>query len=92
MLTASDKKRLIDLKTKIDTLLPREKLTLHGLCDEGLSNKQLAYRLGVSSRTIEATRANLYKTMDVATAAQLGRVYGEWKTLERLARQHERGA
>jgi DNA-binding NarL/FixJ family response regulator len=51
---------------------PREREVLR-LVWSGLSNREIADRLGISSRTIEAHRASLMKKLRVANTAQLVR-------------------
>ena len=52
---------------------PREREVLR-LVWGGLSNREIADRLGISSRTIEAHRASLMKKLRVANTAQLVRI------------------
>ena len=52
---------------------PREREVLK-LVWTGLSNREIADRLGISSRTIEAHRASLMKKLRVTNTAQLVRV------------------
>lgn len=52
---------------------PREREVLK-LVWGGLSNREIADRLGISSRTIEAHRASLMKKLRVANTAQLVRI------------------
>ena len=52
---------------------PREREVLK-LVWTGLSNREIADRLGISSRTIEAHRASLMKKLRVANTAQLVRI------------------
>ena len=56
-------------------LSEREREVL-GLVVEGLTNKEIARALALSPRTVEAHRANLSAKLEVATLAQLIRVYG----------------
>src|SRR5687767_1739740 len=52
---------------------PREREVLR-LVWTGYSNREIAQRLGISARTIEAHRASLMKKLRVANTAQLVRV------------------
>jgi DNA-binding NarL/FixJ family response regulator len=52
---------------------PREREVLK-LVWTGLSNREIADRLGISSRTIEAHRASLMKKLRVGNTAQLVRI------------------
>lgn len=63
-------------RTKARTIFhptPREREVLK-LVWTGLSNREIADRLGISSRTIEAHRASLMKKLRVANTAQLVRI------------------
>lgn len=52
-------------------LTPRERDVMpHVAC--GVPNKQIAQRLGISQRTIEAHRASLLRKLRVRNAAELG--------------------
>lgn len=46
-----------------------------GLIVEGLTNKEIARALGVSPRTVETHRANLFAKLEVGSLAQLIRHY-----------------
>lgn len=50
-------------------LTPRERQVIE-LLVQGLSTRQMAFRLGVSERTAEAHIANLYQKLDVRTRVQ----------------------
>lgn len=63
-------------RTKGSTIFlptPREREVLK-LVWTGFSNREIAQRLGISSRTIEAHRASLMKKLRVANTAQLVRI------------------
>ena len=66
-ITRRSKGRTIFLPT------PREREVLR-LVWTGLSNREIADRLGISSRTIEAHRASLMKKLRVTNTAQLVRI------------------
>lgn len=55
---------------RYDTLTSREREVLH-LAAEGLTNSEIATRLGISSRTAEAHRSNLMHKLDLHTQADL---------------------
>jgi DNA-binding NarL/FixJ family response regulator len=74
--TASMPSRSVGGRTKARTIFhptPREREVLR-LVWGGLSNREIADRLGISSRTIEAHRASLMKKLRVANTAQLVRI------------------
>ncbi|HLJ51162.1 MAG TPA: response regulator transcription factor [Bryobacteraceae bacterium] len=54
-------------------LSPREQNVLRCVC-EGLTNKEMAYRLGVSQSSVKATLQNLFDKMGVRTRGQLVRI------------------
>jgi len=54
---------------RLNRLSPRERETLQGLFD-GLSNKGIARRLGVSSRTVEMHRASMKSELGLASLAE----------------------
>jgi two-component system response regulator FixJ len=60
----------LDLLERMDELSPRQKEVMH-LVAEGLSNKQIALRLGISPRTVENYRAWVMERMDVRNLADL---------------------
>jgi len=53
-----------------ETLTPRERQVLH-LVTEGLTSRQIAQRLNISSRTVEMHRSNLMNKLGVHTVAEL---------------------
>lgn len=57
-------------KLKIDRLTPRERLVLQALM-EGLSNKQMAARFGLSPRTVEMHRTNMLRRAEATSLPQL---------------------
>lgn len=61
------------LNERIDRLSSRERDILQCVID-GLTNKQIADQLGLSSRTIEAHRAHIASKLEVTTLADLIRV------------------
>lgn len=56
----------------LDRLTPREREVAECL-DEGLSNKEVAQRLGCSPRTVEIHRARVFEKLDVRNVAGLVR-------------------
>jgi two-component system response regulator FixJ len=61
-----------ELMARTAELSPRQKEVMH-LVAEGLSNKQIALRLGVSPRTVENYRAWVMERMGAASLADLVR-------------------
>ena len=64
-----------EARERLARLSEREREVL-GLVVEGLTNKEIARALSLSPRTVETHRANLSAKLEVATLAQLIRVYG----------------
>ncbi len=62
-----------DIEARLATLSNRERDVLDGLV-AGLANKQIAYDLGISPRTIEIYRANLMTKMQAASLSDLVRM------------------
>jgi two-component system response regulator FixJ len=62
-----------DIEHRISTLSPREKDVLSGLID-GRANKQIAFDLGISPRTVEIYRANLMNKMHAGSLSDLVRM------------------
>jgi FixJ family two-component response regulator len=58
------------LSQRVATLTPRERDVL-GLLTTGLRNKEIAYALGTSERTIKAHRGSLMRKMQVTSVAEL---------------------
>lgn len=65
------------LTQRLATLSQRERAVLD-LVVEGLANKQIAARLGISQRTVEAHRTRLMQKMDADSAAQLAHAMGRY--------------
>ena len=57
---------------RVEELSPRQKEVMH-LVAEGLSNKQIAARLGISPRTVENYRAWVMERLGAANVADLVR-------------------
>jgi two-component system, LuxR family, response regulator FixJ len=62
-----------EIEHRISTLSPREKDVLAGLI-EGRANKQIAFDLGISPRTVEIYRANLMNKMRADSLSDLVRM------------------
>jgi two-component system, LuxR family, response regulator FixJ len=62
-----------EIDTKLATLSNRERDVLHGLV-AGRANKQIAYDLGISPRTVEIYRANLMNKMQAGSLSDLVRM------------------
>jgi two-component system, LuxR family, response regulator FixJ len=62
-----------EIEHRISTLSPREKDVLAGLI-EGRANKQIAFDLGISPRTVEIYRANLMNKMQANSLSDLVRM------------------
>jgi two-component system, LuxR family, response regulator FixJ len=62
-----------EVEHRIATLSPREKDVLTGLI-EGRANKQIAFDLGISPRTVEIYRANLMNKMQADSLSGLVRM------------------
>jgi RNA polymerase sigma factor (sigma-70 family) len=61
------------IKQKIDTLTPREDELLRYLIT-GMLNKQIAYELNISERTVKAHRKQVLKKMGIQSIAELVRL------------------
>jgi two-component system, LuxR family, response regulator FixJ len=59
--------------TRLKVLSPREREVLEGLLT-GLSNKSIAYELGISPRTVEIHRARVMEKMGVRSLSELVRM------------------
>jgi two-component system response regulator FixJ len=62
-----------EIEQRISSLSPREKDVLVGLI-EGRANKQIAFDLGISPRTVEIYRANLMNKMQANSLSDLVRM------------------
>jgi two-component system, LuxR family, response regulator FixJ len=62
-----------EIEHRLSTLSPREKDVLAGLV-EGRANKQIAFDLGISPRTVEIYRANLMNKMQADSPSDLVRM------------------
>lgn len=68
----SKESQRLELLERIAELSPRQKEVMK-LVAEGLSNKQIALRLGISPRTVENYRAWVMERMDASNVAELVR-------------------
>ena len=62
-----------EIESRIAALSPRERDVLRGLV-EGRANKQIAFDLGISPRTVESYRANLMNKMQADSLSDLVRM------------------
>jgi two-component system, LuxR family, response regulator FixJ len=62
-----------EIEHRLSTLSPRERDVLAGLVD-GRANKQIAFDLGISPRTVEIYRANLMNKMQADSLSDLVRM------------------
>ncbi|HIQ21438.1 MAG TPA: response regulator transcription factor [Planctomycetes bacterium] len=62
-----------EIRARIDQLTPRERDVLR-LIVEGKANKQIAKQLGVSLRTVEAHRHNIFEKLQAHSVAELVRL------------------
>lgn len=62
--------------------LTEKQQSVCGLIEIGLSNKQIGERLGISPRTVEAHRVEIFRKMGVRNAVELVRVLLSTKRAE----------
>mgnify|MGYP001314959569 CR=1 FL=1 len=70
---AEKERRIAESTRKLNSLTPRERDVLDGIV-EGHSNKEIALRLSLSVRTVEAYRADLTRKLEVSSVAELVRL------------------
>jgi len=70
-----------DRGSDLEILTTRERQVLAGIVD-GLANKQMALRLGISRRTVESHRESLMRKLEIRTVAGLTRFAIENGVLE----------
>jgi DNA-binding CsgD family transcriptional regulator len=68
-----DKSVALDAANRVLSLSTRERQVLHGAAD-GLSSKVIAFKLGISIRTVDVHRARLLKRLGVRTMAEAVRL------------------
>ena len=68
----ADRER-IDALERLSRLTPREREVFQAMVS-GLSNKQTAYRLNISPRTVEVHRANLMNRLEASSFAEVVRL------------------
>ena len=61
-------------RERIESLTEREQEVFH-LVAEGMANKAIASKLGISERTVEVHRSQVMKKLDARTLAQLVRIH-----------------
>jgi FixJ family two-component response regulator len=71
--TKLEQRKVVELKERAATLTPREN-EVFGLVVRGLLNKQIAYDLGMSEKTVKVHRARVMKKMSVDSLASLVRM------------------
>ena len=69
----SDREETRLLRERFDTLTPRER-DVAWLVGQGLLNKQIAYDLGLSEKTVKAHRGNVTRKLQVNSVADLVRL------------------
>lgn len=82
--TSAEDRRL-EAAQRFGRLTAREVEVVQGMVD-GLSNKQIATRLGISPRTVEVHRANLMDRLQISSLAEVVRIalaYGVLPSTER---------
>ncbi|MEZ6124465.1 MAG: response regulator [Planctomycetaceae bacterium] len=67
---ATGEERIQAIRQRLETLTPGE-VEVMNLIVEGETNKAAAFRLGVSVRTVENRRSNIFEKMDVVSLAEL---------------------
>jgi FixJ family two-component response regulator len=70
------------LRTQYESLTPREREVFRRVA-HGLLNKQIAFELGTSERTVKAHRANVMRKMSLHSVADLARVATRLLNLDR---------
>jgi FixJ family two-component response regulator len=71
--TRDSQRQLAELQKRVATLTPRERDVI-GLVTAGLLNKEIAYALGTSEKTIKAHRAHIKEKMQAMSLAELVRM------------------
>lgn len=84
----SQLERYGELRYRWDSISDREAVVLELLL-EGVPNKTIANRLGVSQRTIETRRHNLYEKLESKCVAEVVKVIYELDNLSRIFRRFQ---
>ena len=71
--TKKEQHKIAELKERTASLTPREN-EVFGLVVRGLLNKQIAYELGMSEKTVKVHRARVMKKMSADSLASLVRM------------------
>jgi FixJ family two-component response regulator len=71
--TRDSQRQRAELHQRVTTLTPRERDVM-GLITTGLLNKEIAYALGTSEKTIKAHRARVMQKMQATSVAELVRM------------------
>jgi len=71
--TRDRQRQRVALQQRVATLTPREQEVL-GLVTTGLLNKEIAYILGTTEKTIKAHRARVMQKMQATSVAELVRM------------------
>lgn len=74
--TTAEEERRRDLRSRLDDLTQRENDVL-ALVVQGRQNKQIAYELGISIKTVEVHRHHVMEKMQAASAIDLARMLAE---------------
>lgn len=72
----AERARLRDLRGRFDALTPRERDVLAHVL-QGKLNKQTAFALGITERTVKVHRSNLMMKLEVQSVAELTRLVQE---------------
>jgi two-component system response regulator FixJ len=69
----AERQELMDMKSRVETLSPREQEVLH-LAARGLTSREMASELGISPRTVEVHRAAVMHKTGAGSVADLVRI------------------
>jgi FixJ family two-component response regulator len=76
--------QLSELRRRFDLLTPREKEVFH-LLIQGMLNKQVAFALGNTERTVKAHRHSIMEKMGVKSLAELVAIASQFGLLDNIA-------